>query len=181
MKGSLRDIQRRSMPVCVNLSALTLTPLPRAVLRPGESVAVEALGYRPAWEALRLAGAQLVPVPVDAEGLDVDALERLARRRRLRAVYVTPHHQLPTTVTMAAGRRLALLALARRHGLLVIEDDYDHEFHYEGRPVLPLASADDAGVVASVARSPRCSHPGCGWASWWHPPLWQSGWCGFAR
>ncbi len=141
-------------------SQMALDLLARAVLRPGEAVAVEALGYRPAWEALRLAGAQLVPVPVDAGGLDVDALDRLARRRRLRAVYVTPHHQFPTTVTMAAGRRLALLALARRHGLLVIEDDYDHEFHYEGRPVLPLASADDAGVVASVGTLSKVLAPG---------------------
>ena len=141
-------------------SQMALDLLARAVLRPGEAVAVEALGYRPAWEALRLAGAQLCPVPVDEGGLDVDALERLARRRRLRAVYVTPHHQFPTTVTMAAGRRLALLALARRHGLLVIEDDYDHEFHYDGRPVLPLASADDAGVVASVGTLSKVLAPG---------------------
>lgn len=141
-------------------SQMALDLLARAVLRPGEAVAVESLGYRPAWEALRLAGAQLVPVPVDSDGLDVAALERLARKRRLRAVYVTPHHQFPTTVTMGAGKRLALLALARRHGLLVIEDDYDHEFHYEGRPVLPLASADDAGVVASVGTLSKVLAPG---------------------
>jgi GntR family transcriptional regulator/MocR family aminotransferase len=134
--------------------------LARAVLQPGDAVAVEALGYRPAWEALRLAGAQLVPVPIDDQGLDVDALERILKRRRLRAVYVTPHHQYPTTVTMAASRRLALLALAKRHGLLIIEDDYDHEFHYEGRPVLPLASADDAGVVASIGTLSKVLAPG---------------------
>jgi GntR family transcriptional regulator/MocR family aminotransferase len=99
-------------------------------------------------------------VPVDDQGLDVEALERLVKRRKLRAVYVTPHHQFPTTVTMSAARRLALLALARRHGLLIIEDDYDHEFHYEGRPVLPLASADDAGVVASVGTLSKVLAPG---------------------
>lgn len=141
-------------------SQMALDLLSRAVLSPGDAVAVEALGYRPAWEALRLAGAQLVPVPIDQEGLDVDVLERLAKRRRLRAVYVTPHHQYPTTVTMAAGRRLALLALAKRHGLLVIEDDYDHEFHYDGRPVLPLASADGAGVVASIGTLSKVLAPG---------------------
>lgn len=141
-------------------SQMALDLLARAVLQRGEAVAVEALGYRPAWEALRLAGATLVPVPVDAAGLDVEALERLVKRRKLRAVYVTPHHQFPTTVTMSAGRRLALLALARRHGLLIIEDDYDHEFHYDGRPVLPLASADDAGVVASVGTLSKVLAPG---------------------
>ncbi len=141
-------------------SQMALDLLARAVLRPGETVAVEALGYRPAWEALRLAGARLVPVPIDAEGLDVDALARLMKKRRVRAVYVTPHHQYPTTVTMSAPRRLALLALARKHQVLIIEDDYDHEFHYEGRPVLPLASTDDAGVVASIGTLSKVLAPG---------------------
>lgn len=141
-------------------SQMALDLLARAVLEPGDVVAVEAYGYRPAWEALRLAGARLLPVPVDGEGLDVDALGRLAARRKLRAVYVTPHHQYPTTVTLAAARRLALLELARRHRFLVIEDDYDHEFHYDGRPVLPLLASDEAGVVASIGTLSKVLAPG---------------------
>ena len=119
-------------------------------MRPGDVVAVEALGYRPAWSALAATGARLVPVPVDEHGLDVDALEALAARERLRAVYVTPHHQYPTTVMLDAGRRLRLLELARTHRIAVIEDDYDFEFHYEGRPVLPLAAADRHAVVVYI-------------------------------
>jgi GntR family transcriptional regulator/MocR family aminotransferase len=69
---------------------------------------------------------------------------------RVRAVYVTPHHQYPTTVTLAPARRMALLDVARRHRIAVIEDDYDHEYHYEGRPILPLASIDDGGSVIYV-------------------------------
>jgi GntR family transcriptional regulator / MocR family aminotransferase len=141
-------------------SQMGLDLLARAMLCPGETVAVEALGYRPAWDALRLAGARLVPVPVDAEGLQVEALEKLLRRTPLRAVYLTPHHQYPSTVTLSAARRLALLQLARRHRVLLIEDDYDHEFHYEGRPVLPLASADEAGVVASIGTLSKVLAPG---------------------
>lgn len=161
MVSEVRGVPASAQQVVVTRgSQMALDLLARAVLRPGEVVAVEELGYRPAWEALRLAGAQLVPVPVDGDGLQVDALERLAKRRKLRAVYVTPHHQFPTTVTMAAGRRLALLALAKRYGLLVLEDDYDHEFHYEGRPVLPLASADEAGVVASIGTLSKVLAPG---------------------
>lgn len=161
MLSEVRGVPATAQQVVVTRgSQMALDLLARTVLRPGEAVAVESLGYRPAWEALRLAGAQLVPVPVDDEGLEVDALERLVKRRKLRTVYVTPHHQFPTTVTMSAARRLALLGLARRHGLLIIEDDYDHEFHYEGRPVLPLASADDAGVVASVGTLSKVLAPG---------------------
>ena len=132
----------------------------RGLLAPGDRVAVEALGYRPAWDALRLAGARLVPVPVDGDGLDVGALARLAARHRLRAVYLTSHHQYPTTVTLPAARRLALLALARDHRLVVLEDDYDHEFHYEGRPVPPLAAADDGGQVVYLGTLSKVLAPG---------------------
>ena len=110
----------------------------RALVSPGDVVAVEQVGYRPAWEAFRSAGATVVPIPIDRDGLDVEALRKVATRAPLRAIYVTPHHQYPTTVTLKAARRLALLALARAHRIAIVEDDYDHEFHYDGRPVLPM-------------------------------------------
>jgi GntR family transcriptional regulator/MocR family aminotransferase len=138
--------------------ALTLTA--RALVRPGDVVAVERFGYRPAWEAFRAAGATVVPVPVDRDGVDVGALKRLAGRTTLRAVYVTPHHQYPTTVTLKAARRLALLDLARASRIAIVEDDYDHEFHYDGRPVLPLASADDAGLVVYIGTLSKILAPG---------------------
>jgi GntR family transcriptional regulator/MocR family aminotransferase len=131
-----------------------------ALLRPGDAVAVEALGYRPAWEAFRRAGARLHPVPVDEHGLDVDALASLCARERIRALYVTPHHQYPTTVTLQAARRLQLLELARTRRMMILEDDYDHEFHYDGRPILPLASADGAGVVVYVGTLSKILAPG---------------------
>src|SRR5260370_22463414 len=93
-------------------SQMALTLAARALLRPGDTVAVEGFGYRPAWEAFRAAGATIVPVAVDYDGIDVDALKQLASRTSIRAIYVTPHHQYPTTVTLKAARRLALLALA---------------------------------------------------------------------
>ncbi len=132
----------------------------RGLFLPGDAIAVEALGYRPAWEAFRAAGLRLVPVPVDARGLDVDAIAALARGGRLKAVYLTPHHQYPTTVTLSPARRLALLELARRERFAILEDDYDNEFHFEGRPVLPLASADPAGVVVYVGTLSKVLVPG---------------------
>ncbi|MEZ4408604.1 MAG: PLP-dependent aminotransferase family protein [Polyangiales bacterium] len=131
-------------------SQMALSLAAKTLLRPGDVVAVESYGYRPAWEALRAEGARLVAVRVDRDGVDVDALAALMEREPVREVYVTPHHQYPTTAVLSPGRRMALLALARARRVAVIEDDYDHEFHYEGRPVLPLASADDAGVVVYV-------------------------------
>ncbi len=128
--------------------ALYLTA--HALLDPGDRVAIEAHGYPAAWTALRSAGATLVPVPVDGRGLDVEALAAVVREGPIKAVYVTPHHQYPTMAVLDAGRRLELLALARAEGFAIIEDDYDNEFHYEGRPVLPLASADRHGAVIYI-------------------------------
>jgi GntR family transcriptional regulator / MocR family aminotransferase len=131
-------------------SQMALYLAARVLVRPGDAVAVENPGYAPARRAFARAGARLVPVPVDRDGIDVAALADLVARAPLRLVHVTPHHQYPTTVTLSASRRLALLELARRARFALIEDDYDHEFHYDGRPVLPLASADAHGVVVYV-------------------------------
>lgn len=136
--------------VVVRGAQMGLDLVARALLRPGDAVAVEELGYRPAWAAFQAAGARLVPLPLDGEGVQVTALEAVLRTERIRAVYVTPHHQYPTTVTLSPARRLALLDVTRRHRIAVVEDDYDHEFHYDGRPIHPLASADRDGRVIYV-------------------------------
>lgn len=132
----------------------------RTLVRPGDRVAVEDPGYPAAWATLRAAGAELVPVPVDEAGLRVDALAARLGEGPLRAVYLTPHHQFPTTVTMGASRRLKLLDLARRHRLAVLEDDYDAEFHFEGRPVLPLAGDDPGRVVVYLGTLSKILAPG---------------------
>jgi GntR family transcriptional regulator/MocR family aminotransferase len=125
--------------------ALALTSL--ALIRPGDTVAVEEPGYPHAWAAFRHSGGTLVPIAVDADGLDIAALASLAGRRPVKAVYVTPHHQLPTSATLAASRRMRLLELARAHRFAVIEDDYDHEFQFDGRPLTPLASSGPDVVI----------------------------------
>jgi hypothetical protein len=95
-----------------------------------------------------------------ARVVQVSQLAALAERERVRAVYLTPHHHYPTTVTLSPGRRIALMQLARSTRMAVIEDDYDHEFHYEGRPVLPLASTDAAGSVIYVGTLSKVLAPG---------------------
>ncbi|WP_174296985.1 PLP-dependent aminotransferase family protein [Sphingomonas bacterium] len=112
----------------------------RTLLRPGDAVIVEELTYEPAVAVMHDLGATVVPVPLDAHGIDVEAVERACRTDRVRAVFLTPHHQFPTTVSLRPERRLRLLSLARQFGFAVIEDDYDHEFHFESQPLLPLAS-----------------------------------------
>src|SRR5262249_34627248 len=101
-------------------SQLAIGLAAHALVRPGDTVAVEALGYPPAWAALRRAGARLEAIAVDREGLSTAVLAAVLRRRRIRAVYVTPHHQYPTTVVMSPRRRVALLELARTHRFAII-------------------------------------------------------------
>jgi GntR family transcriptional regulator/MocR family aminotransferase len=112
----------------------------RILLSPGDTVLVEGLSYAAARDAFAAAGAEVVGVGLDGECLDVDDVERECARRPVRAVYVTPHHQFPTTVSLTPERRLKLLQIAARHGFAIIEDDYDHEYHFERQPLLPMAS-----------------------------------------
>ena len=115
----------------------------RLLMDAGEPVLVEDPGYIGTRGALLGAGARVVPVPVDAEGLDVEAGERLCPEGRL--VYVTPSHQFPLGVTMTLRRRLALLEWAHRVGGWILEDDYDSEFRYTGRPLASLQGLDAPG------------------------------------
>lgn len=131
-------------------SQMALYLAARALVQPRETVAVEEPGYPLALSAFRAAGARVVTVPVDERGISVEALERLVENdANIKAVYVTPHHQYPTTVTLGAARRLKLGELAGRHGFTIIEDDYDHEYRFDGKPLLPMASriGADAAIV----------------------------------
>lgn len=141
-------------------SQMAWTLLSHVLLGPGDVIAVEELGYRPAWEAFRQSGAKIVPIPMDDQGIRVDAVEELSSRSQLRALYLTPHHQYPTTVTLSAPRRLQLLHLAASQRFALIEDDYDHEFQYVGHPVMPMASLDHHGTVIYVSTLSKVLAPG---------------------
>lgn len=137
--------------------ALSLVAL--ALLKPGDVVAVENPGYVPAWRAFELSGASVVHIGVDQEGLRTDELELVAKklRGRLKAVYVTPHHQYPTTVSLSPERRMHLRRICEKHGLFVVEDDYDYEYHFDGTPLLPMSATPSSGgppflYVASLSK-----------------------------
>jgi len=132
----------------------------RALIRRGDRVAIEDPGYGPARRCLAAHGAEIVPVPVDARGLDVEVPARLVEESPLRAGSVPPPPQYPTMAVLAPERRAALLALAARHRFAILEDDYDHEWHFEGRPIAPLASLDRQGVVIYVGSLSKLLAPG---------------------
>jgi GntR family transcriptional regulator / MocR family aminotransferase len=107
----------------------------------GDYVMMENPGYKPAWRAFENAGAKLLPVSVDKDGLVIDdVITYLKSGKKIKAIYVTPHHQYPTTVTLGLKRRLELIMLSNKYGFTIMEDDYDNEFHFGYRPVLPLSS-----------------------------------------
>lgn len=119
----------------------------RTLITPGDTVLVEALTYEPAVAAFRACGARVESVRLDDQGVDVEDVERRCRQSNVRAIFLTPHHQFPTTVALRPDRRLRLLLLARQFNFAIIEDDYDHEFHFESQPLLPIASYAPASVI----------------------------------
>lgn len=128
----------------VNGAQQALNLVAQVLLDPGERVWLENPGYLGARVAFDAAGARIVPVPLDADGLDVAAGERVAPHARM--AYVTPSHQFPLGVLMSVARRLQLLAWARRASAWIVEDDYDSEFRYTGRP-LPCLQGLEADAL----------------------------------
>ena len=129
--------------------------LARLLVTPGQTkVAVEDPGYPPLRAAFAAAGASLVPVPVDDEGLCVEALPP-----GVQVVSVTPSHQSPTGVALSLRRRLALLEYARKHDAVILEDDYDGEFRYGGRPLDALQTLDREGRVFYIGTFSKSLFP----------------------
>ena len=131
--------------------------LARVLLDPGDLAWLEEPGYSGARAALTAAGARIVPVPVDAEGLDVAAGIKRARGARL--AYVTPSHQFPLGVAMTLRRRLALLEWASHARSWIVEDDYDSEFRYHQRPIPCLHGLDVDGRVIYVGSFSKTLFP----------------------
>ncbi len=107
-----------------------------------DNVIFANLTYPPAREAFKSCGANILNVGLDEHGIDVNEIEQLCLKHKIRAVYVAPHHQYPTTIMMPAERRLRLLLLAEKYDFFILEDDFDHEFDFSHHPVLPIASID---------------------------------------
>ncbi len=120
------------------------------LIKPGDGVISGEPGYAQADLTFQQAGAKIYPVNVDNDGVDIDQIERLCKTKKIRAIYVIPHHHHPTTTTLSPERRVRLLDLASTYRFALIEDDYDYDFHYAGKQMMPMASLDRKGNVIYV-------------------------------
>lgn len=145
--------QDHDVVVC-NGTQQALDLISRVVLEPGSIVAVEDPGYPPARQLFSSLGATVVGVPVDHQGICVDLIPD-----NTRLIYVTPAHQYPLGMPMTTARRQALLRRAKALGAVIIEDDYDSEFRFEGRPTDCLQSMDQDGLVAFVGTFSKTTFP----------------------
>ncbi|MEV6875036.1 PLP-dependent aminotransferase family protein [Amycolatopsis sp. NPDC051128] len=153
--GVARDVRASAAQVVVTAGAQQTTDLvARVLLRDGDLAAVEDPGYPPPRLVLGARGVRVAPVPVDDEGIVVTAIPAGTR-----LVYVTPSHQYPLGLSMSLDRRLELLDWAERHDAVIIEDDYDTEFRYTGRPLEPLHSLDSRGRVGYVGSFSKVLSP----------------------
>jgi GntR family transcriptional regulator / MocR family aminotransferase len=129
----------------------------RVLLDPGDQVWLEDPGYPGAKGAFVGVGATIVPVPVDQEGLVVET--GVARAPRARLAFVTPSHQFPLGMTMSLSRRLALLEWAKSANAYILEDDYDSEYRFKGRPLAALQGLDEAGHVLYIGTFTKVLFP----------------------
>ena len=166
LKKALRDYLAQSRGVkctaeqivIVNGSQAGLDLITRLLIDDGDNIAIEEPGYLGARDGFLAAGATLVPVPVDDEGLDVNLLKR--SRKKIRLVYTTPSYQFPLGVTMSSARRLALLTWAEQKNAFIIEDDYDSEYRYRGRPLSSLQGLDAGERVIYFGTFSKVMFPG---------------------
>ena len=124
--------------------------LTQTILKAGDKVIVGETNYNTANMMMEHMGVNLLRVPVDKHGISTEMVADLCKKHKIRAIYVASHHHHPTTVTLSAERRVHLLALSNKFRFAILEDDYDYDFHYSSSPILPLASADEEGMVAYI-------------------------------
>ncbi|NVK53500.1 MAG: PLP-dependent aminotransferase family protein [Flavobacteriaceae bacterium] len=120
------------------------------LLKEDDIIIVGSTNYIAADLTFQNQNANLYRVSVDENGLNAQEIERICKKKSIRAVYVTSHHHHPTTVTLSAERRIHLLNLAQKYQFAIIEDDYDYDFNYNHSPILPLASHDVNGNVIYI-------------------------------
>jgi GntR family transcriptional regulator/MocR family aminotransferase len=154
----VRSINNKKV-IVVNGTQEALYILSKTLLKKGDKVAVESLGYRPAWNAFESSGAKLIGIKQTKKGIDVEDLASMFKQHKIQLLYLTPLHQYPTTTTLPAAERMKVYRLAQQYNVPIIEDDYDHEFHYDTQPLAPMAANDPSGLIIYLSSFSKLMFP----------------------
>ena len=122
----------------------------KLLLSPGDKVVVASPGYYISNMTLTDSGAQIISVSIDNEGINTESLRKICEEHKIRILYLTSTYHYPTTISLSAKRRIEILELSNQYGFVILEDDYDFDFHYDNNPVLPLASLDSNERVVYI-------------------------------
>ena len=160
MLNLTRGMSTRPEEICITRgSQLAIWLVAQTFVQRGDAVVFESLTYPPAVDAFSASGAQIVRLNSGPGTLDADELETVCRRNRVKVVYTPPHNHFPSTTTLPADQRMRLKMLARQFGFLIVEDDYDHEFHYDSLPMFPMASNDPGGNIIYLSSFSKALAP----------------------
>ncbi|MDV6167593.1 PLP-dependent aminotransferase family protein [Flavobacterium sp. DG1-102-2] len=142
---------------------ISLYLVAKVLLAQGDKVVVASPGYYKSTMTLSDTGAHIIPIPTDKGGISTKHLKNICRENTIRALYLTSNYHYPTTTPLSAKRRIELFELADQYGFVVIEDDYDYDFHYDNNPVLPLAAFDSNDRVIYIGSFGRSLPAGFGY------------------
>lgn len=133
-----------------NSHQMSLFLATQLLITKGDKVVVAELGHYTSNMVFQNAGATILRIPVDEDGISIKHLEALCREYPIRMLYLTPFHHYPTTVSLSPKRRMEVLELANRYGFIILENDYDYVFRYDNNSMLPLSSFDSGGMVVYI-------------------------------
>jgi len=135
----------------------------KLLISPGDQVVVASPGYYLSNMTLSDSGAHIITIPTDEDGIDTRRLRQICEEKKIRVLYLTSNYHYPTTTVLSAKRRIEVLELANLYGFVIVEDDYDFDFHYDNNPVLPLAAFDNCNKVVYLGSFARSLPAGFGY------------------
>jgi GntR family transcriptional regulator/MocR family aminotransferase len=134
--------------------------LSRLLLKKGDKVLVTELGYQHAWSAFKEHGAEIIKIGNDQKGLDTAELSQLLIQNTIKFIYLTPDNHYPTTQKLSIKQRDDVYHLARKHNVIIIEDDYDHEYYFDAQATAPMASKDPLQLIIYLSTFSKILYPG---------------------
>lgn len=149
---------------------ISLYLVTKVMIKAGDIVVIASPGYYQSTMTLSDSGARIIPVPTHNDGIDTDALRKVCESQQIRLLYLTSNYHYPTTVSLSAKKRMEILDMAGQYGFVILEDDYDFDFHYDNNPSLPLAAFDSHKKVIYVGSFGKSLPSGFGYGFIVAPP-----------